>query len=219
MPIASPPLLIVAATANATIPSALLDAYPDAELVLRLDSERLRASSLAVGVFAPSDRSAIHAFAAATRTAGAAALAVAAGARDVVIGPLALPERIGCGACAVDRMMGAAAGTGLEPDRGEASPEALRHAARTLVEELRTLRQSGTAASQLIDHILVVDPQTGDRALHRVVGPGAEHHQQPRGEQQQREAPARKPAAGDGPGLDFAGQGNLDSRWRGRAGR
>jgi ribosomal protein S12 methylthiotransferase accessory factor len=122
-----------------------------------------------IGAFAPSDRAAAHAFAAASRAAGAAAVSLAVGARDILIGPLALPERIGCGACAVDRMIGAAAGAARELDRGEASPEEVRLAVRALVEELRHIRRHGAAASRLIDHVLVVDPKTKERTLHRIV--------------------------------------------------
>ena len=85
----------------------------------------------------------------------------------VLIGPLTLKGRPGCGWCALERLTAALATHDLallqtSPDEVSTKIEPL------LVREIRVII-SDPLQSQLLDHIFLVDPETLDESLHRVI--------------------------------------------------
>jgi bacteriocin biosynthesis cyclodehydratase domain-containing protein len=94
------------------------------------------------------------------------------GPGEAWIGPLALPQRAGCGNCARERRIaadasGPLAGGGSEP--ADSLPDVGAVGGPILVREIRALLRRGPQASRLLDHVLIVDAESGETSLHRVI--------------------------------------------------
>jgi bacteriocin biosynthesis cyclodehydratase domain-containing protein len=83
---------------------------------------------------------------------------------EIIIGPLALPGRAGCGHCASERMRAAAI----------ANPPAIKNESTStltnpaLTHEVRSIVRHGADRSRLLDHVLVIDDD-GGQSLHRII--------------------------------------------------
>lgn len=83
----------------------------------------------------------------------------------VLVGPLTLPNRPGCGWCAIERLTAALA----THESSTASPgKVSTKIAPVLVRELEVII-SDPRHSQLLDHVLFVDSETLDESLHKVI--------------------------------------------------
>jgi ribosomal protein S12 methylthiotransferase accessory factor len=164
----------------------LKKAFGDAAVFSSLASPPTKTVDLAIGIFKGSDHQALLAFAERAHVAGGVSLCVQLRESEVLIGPLALPNRAGCGRCAFERMTAAAAGSepipgnaGVSPaiDAGETpafpgsltSPEIAKVAGQFLVREVRAIIRRGPELSQVLDHVLAIDAQTLDASLHKVI--------------------------------------------------
>ncbi|MPY86905.1 MAG: TOMM precursor leader peptide-binding protein [Luteitalea sp.] len=142
----------------------VLDQPPDAAHPL--------SANVALAICAASDPAAQEACAAWAQAAHVPALAVIVESGDVLIGPLALPGRPGCGHCARQRIRAAAAACAppVAEDSEAPSPEGvIARAGRVLVREVRAIVRHGAYASPLLDHVLAVDARTRRTSRHRVV--------------------------------------------------
>lgn len=127
-------------------------------------------AALAVGIFAAGDTLGPRAFAERARAARVPALSVGLREDEALVGPLALPDRAGCGRCAFERMTAAAASAlGPQAARAPASHAVGRVAGRVLVREVRAIIHRGPEHSHLLGHVLAVDAGTGDESLHKVI--------------------------------------------------
>jgi ribosomal protein S12 methylthiotransferase accessory factor len=87
-------------------------------------------------------------------------------AADVVVGPLTLPGRRGCGECARRRRSAADASCARVPRQGAPDETSV---AEVLAGEVRAILRGGPDAEHLLDHVLVLDAETRDLTRHRVV--------------------------------------------------
>jgi ribosomal protein S12 methylthiotransferase accessory factor len=117
-------------------------------------------ADIAVGFFAGADHRRRCVFERWVHRRAIPSLIVASDAARVLIGPLSLPERAGCGHCAHERIRAASALAGTPI---EALPVIAR---RALLRELRVIVRGGASSSPLVDHVLAVDPS---ESMHRVV--------------------------------------------------
>jgi ribosomal protein S12 methylthiotransferase accessory factor len=102
--------------------------------------------------------------------AGIPGLGVELRENQAVIGPLALPQRAGCGQCAGQRTIAArAADRDSRPSAVTRNARPAARAWRVLINEVRAIVRRGAECSRLLDHILVVDFDKGDTSLHRVI--------------------------------------------------
>ncbi len=127
---------------------------------------------LAIGVFPVDDDQGSDAFGSWARASRVPWLEVGLGPREARIGPLALPDRDGCGRCARQRLAAAdAANPPPVVDRGgEASlPDHSAAVGRLLAREVRTIVRRGPTGSRLLDHLAIVDASTGTSSFHRVI--------------------------------------------------
>ena len=121
-----------------------------------------------VGVFFRTDVVGRERFTRSANRRGIASLGIELWGDELVIGPLTVPRRPGCGVCAVHRMRGAAAALGTVPRRRQAPilDAALAHIA---AREISTALMPSVGACQLLDHVLVVNARTGEKTRHRVI--------------------------------------------------
>jgi len=161
-------LLIVGARSEDALGLILRRAFRRARFVPDLNTPDFNAADLAVGIFAGGDNNGPHELATCAQAAGVSLLCVQLREKEALIGPLALPGRAGCERCAYERM---AAASGAEPytEDAAASREIARVAGSVLVREVRAIIRRGAERSQLLDHVLVVDAETADESLHRVI--------------------------------------------------
>jgi len=103
------------------------------------------------------------------RSKGIPALSVQTGINEVIIGPLALPERCGCGYCAHARMIAASAPKKSQPQMLASFFSMEPAAISLLADELQTILQHGSAASSLMDHVVMCDLESGAISRHRVI--------------------------------------------------
>jgi ribosomal protein S12 methylthiotransferase accessory factor len=131
-------------------------------------------ADLAIGVYQSGDIRSFRAFSEWASAAKLPALSVGIGADEAVIGPLALPDRAGCGHCAQERM---AAATASYSSPADVPPSRLAGVAAAtgavLVREIRAIARQSAKCSQLVDHVLVVTSQDAGASwvtsLHRVI--------------------------------------------------
>ena len=169
-PAHSPGLVFVGASLDSVLRATLKRAFATAKFVSDLEGYPLATADIAVGLFGADVCEALLAFAAGAHLAGASALCVVLRAKEVLIGPLAFPSRAGCGRCACERMTAAAAnGQSVESVSGPRSSEVAHVAGRALVRELRAILRYRPKRSRLLDHILAVDVDSEDQALHRII--------------------------------------------------
>jgi len=146
----------------------LKKAFTNAQFFSSLDSPHTKPIDLAIGVFEGSDNQALLAFAASAHVAGVASLSVQLRENEVLIGPLAIPGKVGCGRCAFERMTAAAV---AETHIGPSLPitEAAKVGGPWLVREVQAIIRRGPELSKLLDHVLAVDAETLDASLHKVI--------------------------------------------------
>jgi ribosomal protein S12 methylthiotransferase accessory factor len=89
----------------------------------------------------------------------------------VLIGPLTLSGRLGCGRCALERLTAASATA--YPLSVVSRPQPFEELAQkigpVLVREIQEIVRDGPKQSQLLNHILAVDVETLDESLHKVI--------------------------------------------------
>ena len=124
-------------------------------------------SDLTIGIFEGENQDGLQTFAARARARATGVLCVRFRANEVIIGPLATARRPGCARCALGRMVAAAAMDGREAR--PTAPQAPGIAAAVLIREVGGIIQDGFDRSQLVDHVLIVDTNTLDESLHRVI--------------------------------------------------
>ncbi|MGC4054995.1 MAG: TOMM precursor leader peptide-binding protein, partial [Paludibaculum sp.] len=103
----------------------------------------------------------------AARALAAGAICVGADFRnaEALLGPIALPDRAGCPACAQARLFAASQQLPEEDDAGESKALAIP----LLIREIRAILRKGPLASPLLDHILAVDTRALTSSYHRVI--------------------------------------------------
>lgn len=137
----------------------------------RLPGGTVRSSAGAdavVGVFSRTDVAGRERFTRSANRRGTASLGIELWGDELVIGPLTVPRRPGCGVCAVERMRGAAAALGTASRRRRA-PILNAALADLAAREISTALSPTVAACQLVDHVLVVNARTGEKTRHRVI--------------------------------------------------
>lgn len=128
--------------------------------------------AIGVSVWDPGERG--RAFSAWAWAAGVPALEIILGPRIVLVGPLTIPGRVGCGTCARLRLAAVSPEalhfddgntlTGPVADLGPAGPVVAAE-----LEALRDIVGRLPCLSRLVDQIVAVDTDTGDSSLHRVI--------------------------------------------------
>jgi hypothetical protein len=113
----------------------------------------------AVGVHTADEKNEQHAFTAWAHDAALPALTVIQSATEILIGPLALPGQAGCGQCATERRIAAAAAENYVTR--SCTPLHLPNdvaaiAGSMLVREVREIIRRGTKNSRLVNHVLAV---------------------------------------------------------------
>ena len=125
---------------------------------------------LAVGGFSGHDNESLQSFVKWAYDAQVPALNVEIRDDAVLIGPLTLSARPGCGWCAFERLTAALATK--EPAGAQSSESSVdelsRRGAPVLVRELK-ITISDPEHSQLLDHVLFVDPETLAESLHKII--------------------------------------------------
>jgi ribosomal protein S12 methylthiotransferase accessory factor len=160
-------LLVAGVAPEAALGRSLAKAFGAAvRLVAELPADL--SADLAVGISAAKDEKEQRAFAARAYEAGVPALGVVLKAGETLIGPLALPGRAGCGNCARERIRAAAA-SGDEEDDLAATDTLPDAAIPSLVREVRAILRRGPQSSRLLDHVLIIDAESGAASLHRVI--------------------------------------------------
>lgn len=88
-----------------------------------------------------------------------------------LIGPLTLSGRAGCWNCAFERITAALVTSELDSERPASLPadEIARRIALVLVREIQAIQRDGLGQSELVDHVLAVNPETLDESLHKVI--------------------------------------------------
>jgi len=126
-------------------------------------------ADLVIGICEGSDIHQLQAFTKWAHAARAPALWVELKGNEALIGPLAIPGRAGCGRCAFERLTAATATA--EPRTGHIlTPYEIAGAAGpALVREVRAIVGHGPERSELLDHLLVVNAETLEASLHRVI--------------------------------------------------
>ena len=128
--------------------------------------------AIGISVWDPGERG--RAFSAWAWAAGVPALEIVLGPRIVLVGPLTIPGRVGCGTCARLRLA-AVSPQALRFDDGQTVTgpvDDLGPAEAVVVAELEALRDIVgrlPCLSRLVDQVVAVDTETGDSSLHRVV--------------------------------------------------
>ncbi|WP_321475461.1 TOMM precursor leader peptide-binding protein [uncultured Paludibaculum sp.] len=84
---------------------------------------------------------------------------------ETLVGPLALPGRAGCWACAQARLYAASQQRPMD----DTPEESIALAVPLIVREIRAILRNGPLSSSLLDHILAIDTQDYTSSLHRVV--------------------------------------------------
>jgi len=128
----------------------------------------LEHADLMIGIFEGVDHYALQTFATRARARAAGVLCVRLVADEALIGPLSIENRAGCASCAFVRMTAANA-FGAQPERVLAVEQIAGAAAQILAREALAIISDGIGTSQLLDHVLVVDPVTRDESLHKVI--------------------------------------------------
>ncbi|HET6979998.1 MAG TPA: TOMM precursor leader peptide-binding protein [Pyrinomonadaceae bacterium] len=122
-------------------------------------------SDLTIGVFAAGNYEARQSFLKWAYDAEVPALSVEPGNDAALIGPLTLSGRPGCGWCAFERIQAALA----TKDAAAMSTRALdERFGPALVREVRAI-VSEPEHSSVLDHVLVVDAETLDESLHKII--------------------------------------------------
>lgn len=97
--------------------------------------------------------------------AGVVCLGVDFRNEESLLGPLAVPGRAGCLACAQSRLYAASQQQPADDDPGES----MALAVPVLIREMRSILRKGPLASSLLDHVMAIDTQACTSSLHRVV--------------------------------------------------
>jgi ribosomal protein S12 methylthiotransferase accessory factor len=160
--------LILGAPADDPLGLLLGKAFGRARLVPDLTAGDLQGVDLAVGISAGSDPQLLSDLARRAQAAAVPLICLRLFQDEALLGPLALPGRAGCHTCASERMAGASAGRGQSLEARPADQNA-QVAGSVLVREVRAIIRRGVESSQLLDHVLVVDRETEDESLHRVI--------------------------------------------------
>ncbi|QOY89321.1 TOMM precursor leader peptide-binding protein [Paludibaculum fermentans] len=103
----------------------------------------------------------------ASRAAAAGVVCLGADFRnaEAFLGPVAIPGRAGCPACAQARLYAASQQDPVDDD----VEESVAVAAPELIRAIRLILRKGPQASPLLDHILAIDTRAYTSSLHRVV--------------------------------------------------
>jgi ribosomal protein S12 methylthiotransferase accessory factor len=124
-------------------------------------------ADLLVGIYGRYDQSQLE-FARWAHDADVAAFCVQLNEQAGLIGPLTLSGRAGCGRCAYERLV-AAAVTADHKEALDRTDRLLSVAAPVIVREIKSVLRRGPQRSQLLDHVLVVNAESEDESLHKVI--------------------------------------------------
>ena len=128
-------------------------------------------SDLAIGIFGGSDDQNSLVFTKSAHDAEIPALCVDLTSDAVLIGPLTLAGRSGCGRCAFERRLAALAT--VEPVAKATPPlsydELSTKIAPVIVREMRMVMDGAPERSELLDHVLAIDIESLDESLHKVI--------------------------------------------------
>lgn len=135
------------------------------------DVEAVERGHVAVGVCPLAEIGWLTQFAAWARAAGIPLFTIAIDARAAFVGPLTVPGRVGCGNCARERIVAAAATNNLElADAAAAEPAGTSAAiAQLIARELEALRGTAPERSRLLDHVFVASADGLILSEHRVI--------------------------------------------------
>jgi ribosomal protein S12 methylthiotransferase accessory factor len=148
--------------------SALARAFPRARFLSGRSDPFPAATDLIIRVFRRGDSTGRAAFTREATHRQVASLGVECGSDGIFVGPLTLPGHRGCGYCGAERMRAAARALGV---RQHHRPVHKLESAlgEVLATTLRAVLRTGLKRSRVVDHVVVVDSQTGGRSRHRVV--------------------------------------------------
>ena len=123
-------------------------------------------TDLAIGIFHASEIRQSQEFHRWARQIGAPAMWLDTGAAAVSIGPVSLPGRPGCGYCACVRLLAAS----MNRDPADPIDSArLTESVVTIVHEIENVFRVGAGESALINHVLILDPETLEPSLHKFI--------------------------------------------------
>jgi ribosomal protein S12 methylthiotransferase accessory factor len=122
---------------------------------------------LAVGIFEGDDARGMLSFAQLAHEAAVPSICVALAENEARIGPLTLLGRPGCARCALERMI--AASDGQFSPQCPPTLQVSRVSGPLLVRQIRAILRQGFEESSLLDHVFIVDVQTRNITLHRVI--------------------------------------------------
>ena len=159
----------VVGTCSAALRRALIASNPSIRFASRLADPVIRRVDVVVRVFACGDVAGRRAFTRAANRMGVASLGIEAGDDCLLIGPLTLVGRAGCGACGAARMRGASASLGVDAGGVRRSASIDDRGAVALGRELRSLLRGTLQRSRLLGRVLAVDLNAATRSWHRVV--------------------------------------------------
>ena len=127
-------------------------------------------SDLAIGISTGCDDPRLPSFTQWAHDTAVPAFVVEIRNNAVLIGSLTVAGRCGCGRCASERITAARA-TSNNPEQSSlhSLDEIYRKIAPVLVREIQAIKTDGVEESSLLDHVLVVDVETLDESLHKVI--------------------------------------------------
>lgn len=165
----SPAIVIIGAQPEDDLGLALTKAFNGAHFFPHQDTPNLK-PDLAVGVCEGRDRRALQGFYRWAHDADVPSLCVDVWGSAALIGPLALPNRAGCGRCAFERLSAATATKEPDSQPNQLPLDVLtKIATPSLIREIQAIIRDGPERSQLLDHILAIDGETLDESLHKII--------------------------------------------------
>ncbi|MEO6237952.1 MAG: TOMM precursor leader peptide-binding protein [Vicinamibacterales bacterium] len=147
---------------------ALARAFPRARFIPRQSDRAVAGSDLIVRIFQRGDSRGRGAFTRAATQSRIASLGIELGLASIFIGPLTLPDRAGCGYCGSERMRAVSKALGVRRAARSTHQHHSQHGV-ALATALRVILRKDLKRCNVLDHVLVLDDQTGSRSLHRVV--------------------------------------------------
>lgn len=160
---------MVVGTCGAALRRALTDALPSVQFTVRLTPSAIYGIDVVLRLFACGDVRGRRAFTRAANRMGVPSLGIEVGEEVLLVGPLTMVGRAGCGYCGAARMRGAAAALGVDLIPGSQSLTPDERSASMLAGDLRVLLRGTLQRSRLLGRVLAVDVKGATRTWHRVV--------------------------------------------------
>ena len=148
----------------------LQEAFASALFFLDQPTSPPENADLLVGICDGCDDQYLLKFAQWAHDAEIAAFCVELRGQAVLIGPLTLSGRAGCGRCAFERLRAATVtADNKEGSVRRSSDDLIKIAAPPLVREIRSIVGLGPERSQLLDHVLIINSESQEESLHKVI--------------------------------------------------